>query len=330
MKNFPEIDLGDVTRISISSRKNKVNTRDFCKFYIPNDSFGDFWRSLPSILKANDLRAIVTHIADAYENRKTVLAMFGAHVIKCGLNPILIEWMKRGIISALAGNGACAIHDFEVAMWGETSEDVATNIENGTFGMAKETGDTINLAVRDGAEKDWGFGESVGKKLVELSAPHGHNSLLVTASQKTISMTIHVAIGTDIIHQHPSADGAAIGKTSYTDFKKFVSVVSTIGDGGVVLNFGSAVMMPEVFLKALTICRNLGYDVKNFVTANFDMNQQYRPTVNVVKRPVLSGGKGYAITGHHEIMIPLLSAGIFYELSQREILDHPLRDEEER
>ena len=314
------IDFSKVKQVPFSYRDNKVRIDDFCDVPSPNPSFEDFFHSLPKILKGNEIIEIVDKIIDAYQNKKTVLLMIGAHVIKCGLNPILIEWMNKGIISALAGNGACAIHDFEIAMWGKTSEDVAKNIENGTFGMVKETGNTINKAVIEGAKNDLGFGESVGKKLIENNAPYNSYSLLATSYKKNMPMTIHVAIGTDIVHQHPTADGAAIGKTSYQDFRRFTSVVSTLGEGGVVLNFGSAVIMPEVFLKALTVVRNLGYEVKNFITANFDMNQHYRPTVNVVKRPVLSGGKGYAITGHHEIMIPLLSAGIFAQMYKRNLI----------
>ena len=273
-------------------------------------TFADWWNTLPEILKANDLKAVVSDIITARQNQKPVIFMMGAHVIKVGLSPLLIDLMQSGVISALAMNGAGIIHDVELAMFGMTSEDVAANITDGTFGMARETGEFINHAVARGAKEKLGMGEVIGRELVERKVPNLNVSLLGQAYMLGIPVTVHVAIGTDIIHQQPSADGAAIGELSHRDFKILSKLVAGLGDGGVVLNVGSAVVLPEVFLKALTVARNLGYPCKNFTTANFDMIQHYRPNLNVVNRPTISGGKGYSITGHHEIMIPLLAAGI--------------------
>jgi hypothetical protein len=223
--------------------------------------------------------------------------------------------MEKGIINAIALNGAASIHDFEIALIGATSEDVAENIQNGIFGMSEETGRLMNEAIKDGTKKGYGMGEGLGRRLLESNPPYLEYSLIAASIQHEIPLTVHVAIGTDIIHQHPAADGAAIGQASFTDFRTFVSVVSELGDGGVLLNLGSAVLLPEVFLKALTVARNLRHNVVNFTTANFDMIQHYRPNENVVKRPTNMGGQGYAFTGHHEIMIPLLASAIIERLT---------------
>ena len=232
--------------------------------------------------------------------------MMGGHVIKCGLSPFLIDLAKRGVITGFAFNGASSIHDFEIALIGETSEDVSAYIQTGQFGMWEETGRLMNEAIQHAADTDIGMGEALGKQLVEMNAPYNAYSLLAAGVQHDVPITVHVAIGTDIIHQHPSANGAAIGAASFTDFRLLTTLVTDLEGGGVVLNLGSAVILPEVFLKALTIARNLGHTVSHFTTANFDMNQQYRPVENVVKRPTEMGGKGYTFTGHHELMIPLL------------------------
>jgi len=226
-----------------------------------------------------------------------------------GLNPLLIDLMERGVISALAMNGAGIIHDSEIAMAGKTSEDVSAVLGSGAFGAARETGEFLNRAIRSAAENNQGLGRTVGQRLLEEDFPHNDKSLLASAARLEIPVTVHVAIGTDIIHIHPAADGASIGKASYRDFKVFCSLVAGLQDG-IYLNVGSAVLLPEVFLKALTVVRNLGFEVKNFTTANFDFIRHYRPAVNVVQRPTLEGGKGYNFTGHHELMIPLLAAAI--------------------
>ncbi|MEK6968790.1 MAG: hypothetical protein AABX51_09285 [Nanoarchaeota archaeon] len=310
MSSFSPIDLSKVKTYPLSQRKNKVSIKDFATPPKGNDVFMDFLDSLPNILAGQDFRKLIEHIVSAYNKGKPVVAMMGGHVIKCGLSPVIISLMEKGIINAIALNGAGSIHDFELALIGETSEDVAENIQNGTFGMSEETGWLMNEAIKDAAEKNCGMGEGLGRKLLELNPPYLEYSLLVASIRHEIPLTIHVAIGTDIIHQHPATDGAAIGQTSFTDFRTFVSVVSELGNGGVLLNLGSAVLLPEVFLKALTVARNLGHNVVNFTTANFDMIQHYRPNENVVKRPTNMGGQGYAFTGHHEIMIPLLANAI--------------------
>jgi len=315
MKSFFPIDLSGVTTYPLSQRKNKVSIADFATPPKGNSVFTDFLDSLPNVLKAQDFRKLIKLMVSAHQKRKPVVTMMGGHVIKCGLSPVIISLMEKGIINAIALNGAGSIHDFEIALIGETSEDVAENIQNGTFGMSEETGRLMNEAIKNAAEKGYGMGEGLGRKLLELNPPYLEYSLLTASIRHEIPLTVHVAIGTDIIHQHPAADGAAIGQASFTDFRIFTSVVSELGDGGVLLNFGSAVLLPEVFLKALTIARNLGHNVVNFTTANFDMIQHYRPNENVVKRPTNMGGQGYAFTGHHEIMIPLLASAIIERLA---------------
>ena len=314
MSSFFPIDLSKVTTYPLSQRKNKVSIADFATPPKGNDVFSDFLDSLPNILAAQDFKKLIELMVSAYRKRKPVVAMMGGHVIKCGLSPVIISLMEKGIINAIALNGAGSIHDFEIALIGETSEDVAENIRNGTFGMSEETGRLMNETIKEAAAKCYGMGEGLGRKLLELNPPYLEYSLLAASIRHEIPLTVHVAIGTDIIHQHPAADGAAIGQASFTDFRIFVSVVSELGDGGVLLNLGSAVLLPEVFLKALTVARNLRHNVVNFTTANFDMIQHYRPRENIVKRPTNMGGQGYAFTGHHEIMIPLLAGAIIKEL----------------
>ncbi len=314
-KNWTPVNLNQVTTYPIRERVNKVSIHDFAARPSPNDGMREFLCGLPKLLKAGDLLELVDRIVSAYRQSKPIIVMMGGHVIKCGLSPILIDLMERGIITALAFNGASSIHDFEIALIGETSEDVGEYIQTGQFGMVEETGRFMNEAIREAADAGLGMGEGLGKKLLQLNVPHGDYSLLVAGARLGTPITVHVAIGTDIIHQHPSADGAAIGKASFTDFRLLTAIVAELGDGGVVLNFGSAVILPEVFLKALTIARNLGNRVTHFTTANFDMIQQYRPLENVVKRPTNIGGQGYTFTGHHEIMIPLLASAIVGRLT---------------
>ncbi len=307
MKKRPHpIELSAVTTSPLQERINKVSIHDFAT--LPSCTVGltPFLESLPDILKAPDFLTLVDSIVDAHRREKPVIVMMGGHVIKCGLSPLLIALAKRGIITGFAFNGASSIHDFEIALIGETSEDVGAYLRTGKFGMWEETGRLMNEATQGAAKTGMGMGEALGRHLIEMNAPYNDYSLLAAGIQFDIPITVHVAIGTDIIHQHPTANGAAIGETSFTDFRLLTELVRHLEGGGVVLNLGSAVLLPEVFLKALTIARNIGYSISHFITANFDMQQQYRAIENVVKRPTEMGGRGYTFIGHHEIMIPLL------------------------
>ena len=309
-KPWKPVDMSSVTTYPLQARINKVSVDDFATLSESEIDLSAFLASLPNILKGPDFLALVDDIVAAYQNKKPVIVMMGGHVIKCGLSPLLIALAKRGVITGFAFNGASSIHDFEIALIGETSEDVAAYLQNGQFGMWEETGSLMNVAIQGAADTGIGMGEALGKQLVEMDAPYNAYSLLATGVQYEVPITVHVAIGTDIIHQHPAANGAAIGAASFTDFRLLTAFVADLEGGGVVLNLGSAVILPEVFLKALTIARNLGHIVSHFTTANFDMNQQYRPVENIVKRPTEMGGKGYTFTGHHELMIPLLVQAI--------------------
>jgi hypothetical protein len=315
---FPKLDLAAVKTFPIAERQSKVRLEQLAQVHEPGASFAAFWDSLPHVLKAAELQELVGHILAARERERPVIAMMGAHVIKCGLSPIIVDLMRVKVITCVALNGAGAIHDVEMTYWGKTSEEVAEGLRDGTFGMAQETGDILNSAAKEAAATpDTGLGEALGRRIVADAPPYVAYSILATGAQVELPVTVHVAIGTDIVHQHPTADGAAIGEASFRDFRLLAHQVGSIGDGGVVLNFGSTVVLPEVFLKALTVARNLGLPAFHFVTANFDMIQHYRPRVNVVERPTQGGGKGYLFTGHHEIMIPLLAAAIKEKLSGR-------------
>ena len=319
MSKYKQLDIAGVKTISINKRKSKVTPKDFAK---PIDaeraSFKEFIESMPHILVADDLRDVVNDIVRARRNKKPVILMMGAHVIKVGLSPLIIDLLRRDIITHVAMNSAASIHDVETALWGKTSEDVAVNLMDGTFGMSKETGDFINRALTQGMkESDAGYAETLGKKLLSVKAHNRRVSILATCYELSIPATVHAAIGTDIIHQQATMDGAATGELSYRDFKVFVNSVKNLINGGVVLNVGSAVILPEVFLKALTVARNLGYKATGFSTANFDMIRQYRPQMNVVERPTQQSGRGYNFTGHHEIMFPLLAAMIKVRLTSR-------------
>ena len=309
-KDLKPIDMSSVTTYPLQDRINKVSVNDFATLPDGQADLSPFLTSLPKILKGQDFLALIDKIVAAYQRKKAVIVMMGGHVIKCGLSPLLIALAEQGIITGFAFNGASSIHDFEIALIGETSEDVSAYLQTGQFGMWEETGKLMNEAIQYAADTGMGMGEALGKKLIALDAPYNAYSLLAAGIQHDIPITVHVAIGTDIIHQHPSANGAAIGEASFTDFRLLTQLVTQLEDGGVVLNFGSAVILPEVFLKALTIARNLGHTVSHFTAADFDMNQQYRPLENVVKRPTEMGGKGYTFTGHHELMIPLLVQAI--------------------
>lgn len=310
-----EIELSSIKTYRAAGRVSKVTTSLEGSPAKRGLRFSEFLERLPSVLKANDLKSVARAVVDARQAEKPVMVMFGGHVVKTGCAPVLAGLAADGFITHLASNGAAAIHDTELARFGHTSEDVAGQLEDGSFGMAADTALLVNDAARRSAAGNEGFGEAVGALLIEENAPHMQRALIARAYQLKIPYTLHVAMGTDIVHQHPSASGAAIGDASLRDFRIFAASVSKLGGGGVVINLGSAVIMPEVFLKALAVARNLEYPVKNFTTANFDMIQHYRPGVNVVRRPVLAGGSGYAITGHHEIMIPMLAAAI-YEYAQ--------------
>ncbi len=309
-KNLKPINMASVTTYPLQDRINKVSVNDFATLADSETDLSPFLESLPKILKGQDFLELTDKIVTAYQRKKPVIVMMGGHVIKCGLSPLLIVLAREGIITSFAFNGASSIHDFEIALIGETSEDVSEYLQTGKFGMWEETGKLMNEAIQHAADTGIGMGEALGKKLITLDAPYNTYSLLAAGIQYDFPITVHVAIGTDIIHQHPSANGAAIGEASFTDFRLLTELVTQLEDGGVILNFGSAVILPEVFLKALTIARNLGHTVSHFTAADFDMNQQYRPVENVVKRPTEMGGKGYTFTGHHELMIPLLVQAI--------------------
>lgn len=312
--NFPPLDFSRIRTYPLRERDNKVHNAELAKPWHPGNSFAAFLDSLPHILAGNDFRAIVTATATAVRNKRPVIVMMGAHPIKCGLNPVLLDLMNRGIINALAFNGAGAIHDFELALIGGTSEDVQHGLDDGSFGMNDDTGRQMNAALAAGVAQGIGAGRALGETIVKGNFPHKHLSLLHTGVTGNIPVTVHIAIGTDIIHQHPAADGAVLGEASYLDFQKFAAVVAQL-EGGIVLNIGSAVIMPEVFLKALTIARNLGHTVDHFTTATFDMNRHYRPTENVVRRPTHKGGHGYYLIGQHELLVPLWAAAVLEEVA---------------
>ncbi len=272
-----------------------------------------FLRGLPEILAAQNLTEIARKIALAHRRDKTVLLGMGAHSIKVGLSSLIIDFMERGIIGAVAMNGAGIIHDFELAFMGKTSEDVAASLSDGSFGMAEETGAFLNRAITEGHERGQGIGRAVGEAVLKARLPHRRLSILAAGARLGVPITVHVGVGTDIIHMHPDVDGKALGEGSLRDFRMLTSVVASLGNG-VFLNFGSAVILPEVFLKALSLARNLGHPVRNLTTVNLDFLAHYRPLTNVVHRPTLGSGKGYHLTGHLEIMVPLLFAAVLEEL----------------
>ncbi len=306
-KSFKPIDLKNIETYSIKNRKSKVDVKDLGSPYQKGSSFLEFVNTLPNILAARDIYEVAESVVTAYKAKKVVAIGMGAHVIKVGLGPIIIDMMERGIITSIALNGAGIVHDSELAMIGQTSEDVAAELKGGAFGMAEETGRILNEAIKDGVKKGYGIGRAVGERLLEEKFPYNDKSILAAGARLDIPVTVHVAVGTDIIHMSPHCSGAAVGEGSHTDFRIFSSVVSKL-ERGVYLNIGSAVILPEVFLKALTLVRNLGHDVNNFTTVNMDFIQGYRPLTNVCKRPTMTGGRGYSLTGHHEIMLPLLAA----------------------
>ena len=305
---YEEFDLSGVHTYPLASRTSKANAADFARPY-PGGGIATFIESLPSILAAADFKAVIAAIAAARKDGRAIVWGLGAHVMKTGLSPVLIELMQHGFVSAIATNGAGIIHDFELALSGGTSEDVEESLGPGRFGMADETGRLLNAAINEGVARGLGIGQAVGARLSEMRPPHLSLSIVAAAARLEIPVTVHVAIGTDIIHMHPAASGAAIGEGSLRDFRYFVSNVARL-ERGIYLNCGSAVILPEVFLKAVALARNRGVPLDGLTTVNLDFARMYRPQTNVVSRPVAGTGRGYSLVGHHEIMIPLLAAAL--------------------
>jgi len=316
-RSHPEIDLSPLNTYSIRERRSKVSVDSFATPLAPGASIGDLLSSLPRILAGNTFREAITALAGAVRSRRAVVLTMGAHVIKCGLAPILIDLMRRGYLSAVATNGAGAIHDLEIALFGQTSEDVESELPAGRFGMARETAEFFNAAASEAAATRTGLGAALGARLLKAEAPHAEVSLLAQAAALGVPVTVHVALGTDIVHMHPSADGAALGDASLRDFRILANVLRGINHGGVVVNVGSAVVLPEVLLKCFSLLRNLGHDLSGCTGINLDFIQQYRSGTQVVRRLELLGGRGLALTGHHELMVPLLAWAWTAEVEER-------------
>ena len=312
-KTFRPLDFSKVRTYPLKRRFSKVRQSLLGKKARKGASLRSFIKGLPDILAGQNLKQIAARIARARRRDKTILLAMGAHPIKVGLSPLIIDFMERGIISAVAMNGAGIIHDFEMAFLGKTSEDVAASLKDGSFGMAEETGAFLNRAITKGYERDQGIGAATGEAILKARLPHQRLSILGAGARLGLPVTVHVGIGTDITHMHPLVDGKALGEGSLKDFRTFTSVVATLAEG-VFLNLGSAVILPEVFLKALSLARNLGRPVRDLTTVNVDFLPHYRPLANIVTRPTLESGKGYHLTGHLEIMVPLLFAAILEEL----------------
>jgi hypothetical protein len=319
MTEYREADFSRLKTVPVAKRRNKVDASLLAHPPRSSDrSFSAFIEALPTILAAQDLRYVVDQIVAA-TGKRAIVAMLGGHVIKVGLGPLLIAMMERRAITAIAMNGSAAIHDFELAAYGGTSEDVAAGLGDGTFGMAEETGREMNAALARGAKAQQGAGEALSEYLSARNELPGRDvSVLLASRANGVPVTVHAALGAEIIHQHPTADGAAIGATSHRDFKRLAGILPDLDGGGVVLNLGSAVLMPEVFLKALTVARNLnGGRPKNFTACDCDMQRHYRPRVNVVERPTLAGGRGIQLTGHHEILFPMIAWAVLERLEGR-------------
>jgi len=306
------LDFAGLHTVGLRERGGKIRSADFARAYAKGSGMSAWFDSLPRILAGADLRKVAAAMVGARARKRAIIWGLGGHVIKCGLAPILIDLMRRGYATVFAMNGAAAIHDFEIALAGHTSEDVAAALPDGRFGAAEETGREMNEAIADAARDGLGIGEALGRRLeTAADSSYAPYSVVLQAYRAAVPVTVHVAMGTDTPHTHPTADGAAIGAGSHRDFRLLCSYVADLNDGGVYLNVGSAVVLPEVLLKAVSAVRNLGHPLSGFTTANFDFLQHYRPRVNVVERPHAgSGGAGYAITGHHELMIPLLAAAL--------------------
>ncbi len=307
------LDYSLMKTYSIKDRPSKVDVRDFSTPWIKGGRFSDFLSTLPSILAGNDLRAVIDAVSLAAKTQKQICFALGGHVVKTGMNPILIDLMKKNILTMISMNGSGIIHDLETAMVGRTSEDVAKTLGDGSFGMARETSAFLNQAIQNAKQKSAGLGKAVGDLILKENLNFKHLSLTATAAGLDIPATVHVALGTDIIHMHPDFDGAACGAASHYDFKLFASRIARL-EKGVFINAGSAVILPEVFLKAVTLVRNLGHTLDDFTTVNLDFIRHYRPMTNVVNRPTLGKGKGFSLVGHHEILIPLIAAGVIESL----------------
>jgi len=311
------LELDGIHTYPLAKRKSKVTIKDFARPHRRGARTREFLDSLPRILGAEALRALCADVRRGRARRKPLLWGLGAHVLKVGLSPIVIDLMERGFVTGLAMNGAGIVHDFELAVAGQTSEEVAEGLGSGAFGMARETGAEINRAMVEGDRDGLGLGAAIGRYLSARRPRHLGSSLLAAAWRLGLPATVHVAIGTDIVHMHPACDPAALGRTSHLDFRSFAAHVARLGGGGVYLNVGSAVLLPEVFLKAVTLARNLGHELTDFTTANLDFIQSYRPNANVVSRPTQGVGRGYSLTGHHEILIPLLAASLVEGAARR-------------
>jgi hypothetical protein len=308
-----KIDLSKIRTYSVRGRESKVRLTDFARPFGKGASFREFFDSLPNILAGTTLKQVAAAVAQSRKEGRAVILGMGAHSIKVGLSPVIIDLMERKIVTSVALNGAGIIHDFELALIGQTSEDVDREILSGAFGMAEETGSMINRAI-NGAGPDEGIGTALGRMIHAGEFPYKDKSILAAGARLEVPVTVHVAIGTDIIHMHPTFDGRATGAAAQNDFLAFCSLVSGL-EGGVYINLGSAVLLPEIFLKAVTLSRNVGNDIRHFTTVNMDFVQHYRPTTNVVRRPTQSGGAGYSLTGHHEIMLPLLAAAVIEQMA---------------
>ena len=308
-ENLEPIDLTEITTYELASRPSKVTVEDFARPIAEDETLAGFLDKLPSILAVQSMRELSGRIRRARDMDKPIIWGIGGHVIKTGLAPLIIDLIDRGLVTAIAANGSVLVHDTEIALVGSTSEDVDATLGRGDFGAAKETGEILNKAARDGRDSRVGLGEAMGRELTRLKPRNTDKSLLCAAYSRKLPVTAHLAIGADIGHFHPSCDGAALGETTHRDFRLMCSLVRELNGGGVYINYGSAVMLPEIFLKAVTVVRNLGHELGDITTANFDFIQGYRPSTNVVRRPTADGaGKGFAITGHHELTLPLLAA----------------------
>ncbi len=308
-RRIPKIDRSKVRTVPARGRPSKVKTKQEVRPHRAGATLQEFLDGLPEILAAQDLRVAIDATAKAARRNKLILWGFGAHLIKVGLAPLVVDLMERGLVSGLMMNGAGCVHDLELAMMGRTSEEVGPALDDGSFGMARETGEALNDAINAGHVEGLGMGRAVGQHILDGRFPHKDRSVLATAARLEIPVTIHVAIGTDIHHMHPGASGEALGATSFRDFETLTGLVAAL-EGGVLYNIGSAVILPEVFLKALSLARNLGHKVDKFTTVNLDFIRHYRPSVNVVDRPTRKGGRGLSIVGYHEILVPLIAAGV--------------------
>jgi len=311
---FPPLELDRLKTYSIFKRPSKVHREYLAKPWSPGGGFGDFLTRLPGFLAAGDFIEAVDRLAEAVQNERTVILGMGGHPIKVGLSPVIIDLMKRGIISLVAVNGSVMVHDTELAMIGSTSEDVASALADGTFGMGREANQFINASAIDASNEDLGLGLALGRKILNERLPYAEDSVFAAGVLLEVPVTVHVALGTDVYHVHPEADGAAIGRAGMRDFRTFCAAVTTL-EKGVFINLGSAVIVPEVFLKAVSLARNLERPLRNLTTVNMDFIRQYRPQVNVVERPTADGGRGYHFTGHHELMFPLLAAALIERLN---------------